>query len=1018
MKSIFKKIALVLALAMVVTMIPAQTAKAAEKNEFGLWNRFFYAGETTGTWASSGYVGAKVAADQTATFESADPKVATVDEKGLVTAVAAGQTTVTVTILDAEGAVVEKLESTITVRKSATQVVLANTEDIADVTLGDTITLKADMYVGDDKVEAGVVTDVVRFTSDDASIVKVDAKTGVLEAVGVGTTKINVFAGAWDGATKNDEGKVTAVRKTTEVQSYTVTVKEFTDQCKLEAANTELQADGVSGTIVTFTLYESKGVLNKTAKDVQIKLDATRGTFAEQKVTLVDGQASVLYTSEISTVEEIAKLTAIVVAAGKDDQDLINKNCELEIKLTPEVKNAPTEDGTGATVTQAIVETADRITLYFNKAVSAAKFMNDGGTAVANFDITIDDRVLQADTVVGSGHEAKTLTAGDFVNVVAGPTEKSLTFILKNNADRMFTDNSKFILNFTDRRYAGAPVTTTGISNVVTDAVKPALLKVESVDLRTLKLTFSEPINMAGTGTRGDYALDLTKVRIDGALLGIDGTTGYTENVWGCSTTAYATLTWTQPTDSSVKSVENTTRNVVYVTLGQYNTYKNVYFTAGWHSIQLNSVGDFASLTDVNNYINTQTFDFYVQGNDLTPDFAVTVQSPEQILVTFNTVVEPYGGTGIAGANAAATVLKLQVYNEGTSSYVDVTAFAGFTGGQDYKVTKIDDKNYLIEVVKDWTVALNTGSSKKNHFNYKFQVAMANDSVYNVCNGKPNKDTTPKALNEIINTIDVTAPTVTNAVYDIDNVKLTIDFSEPIQSTTALMTQVETPSQQQSVNGGVPYITIEIVETPGLAKTITGTIASVSKDDKQIVVTPAEPLEAGKGYDVVIRNVTDDIGNAANTKHPITIKGTTTTPDTFKVLAVQASFNATAGFCASTAAAGINDGNADAIYVEFSSDFKKFGGIETVLTTTNWTINGAALPSGSSIVANLVGAKVADGHKPGITIILPDGTIQNESNTVVTIATTVLNKDGVAFSGPSRFVTQFNPCADQPGHTH
>ncbi len=100
MKSIFKKIAFVLALAMVVTMLPAKALTAASSDGPQMYktlrlyldsgNGITENSDLTGNlkneryasvwgWRENGY--------KSVTFESADPAVATVSSKGKVTAV-------------------------------------------------------------------------------------------------------------------------------------------------------------------------------------------------------------------------------------------------------------------------------------------------------------------------------------------------------------------------------------------------------------------------------------------------------------------------------------------------------------------------------------------------------------------------------------------------------------------------------------------------------------------------------------------------------------------------------------------------------------------------------------------------------------------------------------------------------------------------------------------------------------------------------------------------------------------
>ena len=123
MKSIFKKIAFVLALAMVVTMMPAKAAAAASNDGPQMYTtlKLYIGGDVTGQIAEQRYAKVWNKGDYEVSFESEDPSIAKVNSKGYVTAVGVGSTTITATFT-AEGEDDVVKTCAVTVKKNAAKV--------------------------------------------------------------------------------------------------------------------------------------------------------------------------------------------------------------------------------------------------------------------------------------------------------------------------------------------------------------------------------------------------------------------------------------------------------------------------------------------------------------------------------------------------------------------------------------------------------------------------------------------------------------------------------------------------------------------------------------------------------------------------------------------------------------------------------------------------------------------------------------------------------------------------------
>ena len=132
MKNFFKKLAVVLALALVVTAVaPAMASQAATTQKLNATSKTLYVGGTFDFNISNKVSGSKYA------WTSSDKAVATVGSKGLTTAVAAGTATISVKITFKSGAK-KTLSAKVTVQNQidATAVAIANPK--ASMTVGET----------------------------------------------------------------------------------------------------------------------------------------------------------------------------------------------------------------------------------------------------------------------------------------------------------------------------------------------------------------------------------------------------------------------------------------------------------------------------------------------------------------------------------------------------------------------------------------------------------------------------------------------------------------------------------------------------------------------------------------------------------------------------------------------------------------------------------------------------------------------------------------------------------------
>ena len=151
----------------------------------------------------------------TLNYTSSDESVATVDEKGLVTAVGEGTAIITITVGDGIIYAINSTTVTVTVIKVPTETTANTTENL---------------FVGDEafityKVTPEDAEGDVRFMSDNPRIVYVDPETGIIDARGQGTATIVVsFFGNDKYAPSNTTVTVTVSKIPTEITVENTTI--------------------------------------------------------------------------------------------------------------------------------------------------------------------------------------------------------------------------------------------------------------------------------------------------------------------------------------------------------------------------------------------------------------------------------------------------------------------------------------------------------------------------------------------------------------------------------------------------------------------------------------------------------------------------------------------------------------------------------------------------------------------------------------------------------------------------
>ncbi|MDY0208313.1 MAG: hypothetical protein RBR82_17060, partial [Pseudomonas sp.] len=606
--------------------------------------------------------------------------------------------------------------------------------------------------------------------------------------------------------------------------------------------NSVLKSDGSDSCLVTFILTDSEGVLVPDADDVEVAFTTTFGSFAEDRVTLQNGVATAMLISESLTSERSALVRATVVESNQGG--LINLTATGNVTMTPVTEPGP-DDKVGATLTDVVAGQADRVVLYFNKDVSVDKYTVTDET-LATFG---QPDAAKATIVVRT--EAQNDTTGGIAVPVVGykevPGNARALYAIIDTAN-VLTDNSNVAVDFSDK--TGTVDTNSTKMTKLTDARRPAMLSVQAEGLKTLKITFSEPIKNT---FEPDSATALANWVIDGFRL---------DNAkYGDMASATAVV------GAFVPATGEDTRHVVTITLGQDLDGEQLYFKAGDHSIQGANIGDWANSTDVgNNVMNTQTLDFEIPADEAVPTATVMVQSPEQYIVTFNTVI-----TKDLSA-AVSNVIKLQAFDKTTSTWADVPAGAG-VGNADLKVTRLGTENttFKVEMKQDWTVFYNTDGTNQNFYNDSYRLVVAKEAVTAAANGKKNVEIQMN-LDGAMASPDVTSPVISE-ITQIDPAAqvYTVTMSEPIKMPVG-GDGLPTLAQTQA---SVPQPTAEFIKNDNSETIPATTVTAVGNDyDTKITVVPSKELTAGD-WTLVVRSISDDVGNtAASATKAFSVQGT------------------------------------------------------------------------------------------------------------------------------------------------
>lgn len=826
-----------------------------------------------------------------------------------------------------------------------------------DFTVANTVLASA-KALGKDKVEVSFSRAVDSVTADNFKIaggtvksatLSADKKSAVLEVEGLEYGKdYTVDAkGILIGGVAKDLGSLSFMTQSVE----NIWMLEVTPKAS------SILANGSDNTEVTFQLKnKATGEVDMKADDIVLKLSTSFGSLAKERVTIQDGKATVLLTSEFSNTDLEATIDAqIIETVNGDYKDLIGKiDGQAKVKFsTVMVTPAPVEM---INVLAAESNQADRVTIFLDKAVSRELLLKSFGLDKVRQGLHEEDYMANDNIQIEQFDGMKRVIG--IKSVPSNP--KAFEVILDKETPLQDNATVKVLAKITSSTDTEVK---SKASFKLTDARQPEVTSVKAVGLNQLEVKFSEAIADAKFKIDGQFGEKYFDVK----YLGFDNKEGVDRR-----DTVIITLN-DKEMMAAVKAEEI------------YPGPKEGYFTPGKHSLQIWDAMDFAALSDESNIGTTQNLDFTVAADTVKPTAGVVVESPEQFRVMFSKQLK---NLSLADVQALlGSKMKLERYNSGTKLYEDFSQYAEITYYND------ETGEVLVELNKDWTEIYNTVNTKENYYNDKFKITLAKDSVKAEANGEKN-DALSLDLNysgSPLNTPDLKSAEI-NAI---DRILLSNDFnvmmSEPVKLRG--LDQSDTPLINADGTVLPPKTTVEFIgkDKDGKIVTIDGSVIGyTNSSDMNFRVAANQSLQSlvdnagyGEEWKVVVKSLSDDVGNTvATATHDFKIMKTPVKPVVSPFEIEKVSANA--------------KDEKDVIRVKFTEGVQ-YSGMYDATSTAQYTLNGKNLPVGTSISL----ADSDDNLSNGLDIVkikVPAGTLKTLSN-VITVNKELQSYDNSVLTG-------------------
>lgn len=388
MKNFFKKLAFVLALAMVVLAIaPAANASAAAAPKLNTTGKKLYLEQDVATGNYKDYFTLKVwnKGDYKVTFKSMNPEIATIHStKGTVKAKAVGEALLKATVTNTKtGKVVKNLECKVWVKRNAVEIGVssASAAKLDNVlAIGDKVKLNifrkaVTGQVAWQQADKTIVTDYIAWSSSNTKVATVD-KWGTVKAVGEGTATITAKSLQTEDktvpttkevkltVTVGQKGLVSATQK--DLENINLTFGQADDM--KEVNKDTIKVFALSGTTKVAQSIKKVTVDEKNPKNATVELYVP---FTKNTTYVVEfGGKSVEFVTVNPVAENVAKIEILTNEAVK------NENTEIKYALYTE---------NGVDITKAIEGrvdiTSDSHDAYIDNSRKTITFFESGKVA-------------------------------------------------------------------------------------------------------------------------------------------------------------------------------------------------------------------------------------------------------------------------------------------------------------------------------------------------------------------------------------------------------------------------------------------------------------------------------------------------------------------------------------------------------------------------------------------------------------------------------------------------------------
>lgn len=781
------------------------------------------------------------------------------------------------------------------------------------------------------------------------------------------------------------------VRQDTLTYQFTMPKADYLYNAKLEFANgaTQLKSDGISSIVLTYSLVDRRGDLVEEEFNCEVAFTTYYGELNTRRIELVGGRAQVILTSELLPVASDAPVSAQVSAC--DFNELIGEITTATIEMTPDPDEVVNQDEQN--VQEIIATSTSSLRMIFKEDVNVDDYLLTSG-AIDPTKCTISVRKNSTKGSEGIAVNVKTLAA------VAG-NAKALDVILDTDAapTHALQDNKSVWVYFIDN--SGDEINISELTTTVEDITKPYIEDVRTFGDDQIRITFSEPVVDSVLTQR---ATNIANWKIDGYALS--------------STNLFGQATVTCGEYDLANRVDN--RHIITIDLGYEKSLTN-----SQHYIYCDNFGDWASMSDSNNYIESQSMAFRVTADDTEytlPVASLTVQSPEQYLLSFNQDV-------VESATNIVDDIEIQFYSPLTSAWEPIGNMSLYKGTlnieQDFIVKKIDGQNFLIECDMDWTSYWSSRYQGTNYYNYQYRLFIPK-GVFTTTVGNVENNIQYLSMDTGMSTNDTISPMVISVgatVGEVNGSSYDITFSEPIKVSYVANTEGATESIIQGYTAGtenwgnIPTGTVKFIKSDN-SSTVSASISSnfVYGQDKTIRVYPVSgstPVVLSEGtWNVVIQSFSDDVGNTISTvTYPISVSGNGSggvagAPEVLYAFADVDTDKKVENLDASD-----GNGTYDFIYIKFSKPMNTNGLTTNALESSNYRLNGSPLPAGSQVLSNIAGYDDFDSVVDSVTIRMPQNTLGGTNNNhTLYVSENIQSTDGLSIGANS--ISQTLPYSD------